>query len=276
MLPSERWSWMHFGPTWNSCKLRGLQQRMQNLQTKRPKKPQWQRQRRSIPRHHPGSRSRTCSQGTMWQSKVTFQTSGAGWNRGSMAWMARLPKLDSKGDTINHDQLDQSDVSCEKVHGPRDDRGAGRSSSPRGSQGLPCGAGGAGEKGILSLPKPWDPDVTSEEPGVAWKKRRKRWEVMIRRYRRGSMKYIYGGTFAEKAVGQSLGASGKPWAAAPGEARGRLVVAPSVPYPGVKLNQVPSKGPWHGVLLCSPSPASSSMTWDEGRRRRRTRRRGRL
>jgi hypothetical protein len=147
-----------------------------------------------------------------------------------MAWMARLPKLDSKGDMISWISWM---FPVKKFMGPGMTEAQAEAAKGFHAE--------LGEKGILSLPKPRDPDVTSEEPGVAWKKRRKRWEVMIRRYSKGSTKYIYGGTFAEKAVGQSLGASGKPWAAAPGEARGRLVVAPSVPYPGVKLNQLAQK-----------------------------------
>ena len=159
-----------------------------------------------------------------------------------MAWMARLPKLDSKGYRIS---WTSRMFPVKKFMGPGMTEAQAEAAALEAAKGFHAELG---EKGILSLPKPRDPDVTSEEPGVAWKKRRKRWEVMIRKYRRGSTKYIYGATFAEKAVGQSLGASGKPWAAAPGEARGRLVVAPSVPYPGVKLNQLRVRGEAHGPL----------------------------
>ena len=56
------------------------------------------------------------------------------------------------------------------------------------------------EKGILSEPKPRDPNFISEVPGVKWMKRKQKWEVLIRP---SGGKGIYGGIFTEKAAAEA-------------------------------------------------------------------------
>ena len=88
------------------------------------------------------------------------------------------------------------------------------------------------EKGILSEPKPLDPNFTSEVPGVQWHKRIQKWQVEINL--KSDQKKIYGGYFTEKAVAEAkaleLRGEGRP--AAPGEARGHSVGAAGVPPQG--------------------------------------------
>ena len=71
---------------------------------------------------------------------------------------------------------------------------AGRRSSSRGRQGLRAELV---EKGILSAPKPPDPNFISEVPGVARDKTSGKCRVRVRP--KGGKKVIQGGCFTEKA-----------------------------------------------------------------------------
>ena len=61
-------------------------------------------------------------------------------------------------------------------------------------------------KGILKEPKERDPNFTSEVPGVAWHKCKKRWEVRIslkQSHPKKPQKAIFGGRFTEKAAAEA-------------------------------------------------------------------------
>ena len=56
------------------------------------------------------------------------------------------------------------------------------------------------KKGVLREPRLKDPEFTSEVLGVSWAKRQKKWKVLLHPNKR---KFIYGGSFTEKAAAEA-------------------------------------------------------------------------
>jgi len=96
------------------------------------------------------------------------------------------------------------------------------------------------KKGVLREPRLKDPEFTSEVLGVSWAKRQKKWKVLLHPNKR---KFIYGGSFTEKAVAEakalelrekhSMQLQVKPVATLANRHAGLPVFHPKVPYPGV-------------------------------------------
>eukprot|EP00435_Cladocopium_sp_Y103_P064520 s1156_g26.t1 len=107
------------------------------------------------------------------------------------------------------------------------------------------------EKGILSEPKPRDPNFTSEVPGVKWNKEMKKWRVETTK--KGLQKRIHGGYFTEKAAAEAkalellekdgLQRQVKPVATLANRYAGLPVFHPKVPYRGVHWSQ--GEQQWH-------------------------------
>ena len=103
------------------------------------------------------------------------------------------------------------------------------------------------EKGILSEPKPRDPNFTSEVPGVKWRKNRQKWHVEITP--KGGKKKIHGGLFTEKAAAEAkaleiVEKAGLQRQVKPVANLSELpVFQPKVPYPGVTWEQKSQQ--WH-------------------------------
>ena len=107
------------------------------------------------------------------------------------------------------------------------------------------------EKGILSEPKPRDPNFTSEVPGVKWMKRKQKWHVEITP--KSGKKRIHGGYFTEKAAAETkalelqekhgLQRQVKPVATLANRYAGLPVFHPKVPYPRVNWSQPEQQ--WH-------------------------------
>ena len=102
------------------------------------------------------------------------------------------------------------------------------------------------EKGILSEPKPQDPNFSSEVPGVSWYKNCKKWVVVIRP---DGSKGIHGGYFTEKAAAEAkalelVEKAGLQRQVKPVATLSELpVFHPKVPYPGVNWSQTEQQ--WH-------------------------------
>ena len=97
------------------------------------------------------------------------------------------------------------------------------------------------EKGILSEPKPWDPNFTSEVPGVKWRKGKQKWHVEITP--KSGKKRIHGGYFTEKATAEAkalllMEKTGLQRQVKPVATLSELPVFQlKVPYPGVIWSQ---------------------------------------
>ena len=121
------------------------------------------------------------------------------------------------------------------------------------------------EKGILSEPKPKDPNFTSEVPGVRWKKLQRKWQC-IDPSRKGQEHH-----FTAAPSPRRLRPRPRPWSssekarpAAPGEARGHpgkqirrdcRCSTPRCHYPGVYWNQ--GEQQWHAC--CNVGGAQSTF-----------------
>ena len=107
------------------------------------------------------------------------------------------------------------------------------------------------EKGILSEPKPLDPNFTSEVPGVQWHKRIQKWQVEINL--KSDQKKIYGGYFTEKAVAEAkalelVEKAGLQRQVKPVATLSELpVFHPKVPYRGVSWEQRSQQ--WYSACL---------------------------
>ena len=103
------------------------------------------------------------------------------------------------------------------------------------------------EKGILSEPKPRDPNFTSEVLGVRWQKNQQKWRVEITP--KGGKKKIHGGVFTEKAAAEAkalelVEKAGLQRQVKPVATLSELpVFHPKVPYPGVTWEQRSQQ--WH-------------------------------
>jgi hypothetical protein len=111
------------------------------------------------------------------------------------------------------------------------------------------------EKGILSEPRPRDPNFTSEVPGVGWKKSMQKWRVEI--CPKGGEKRIHGGYFTEKAAAEAKALElrekagvqrrVKPVATLANRYAGLPVFHPKMPYRGVTWRKAEQQ--WHATCL---------------------------
>ena len=165
------------------------------------------------------------------------------WNI-QCAWEVNFPKVDSKG---KRSGKTNRKFSVKKFMGP------GVSEAQADAAALEAAKAFRAElveKGILSEPKPLDPNFTSEVPGVKWMKRKQKWEVLIRP---SGGKGIYGGVFTEKAAAEAkalllmekagLQRQVKPVATLANRYAGLPVFHPKVPYPRVNWSQPEQQ--WH-------------------------------
>ena len=212
----------------------------------RSQKPQLELQLLRI--HHLKSRSQINSQETTLRSKAGFPMSNGTVNSGQLcAWEVKFPKFDSKGNKIS---------STNRVFSVKKFMGSGSGISEAQADAAALEAAMAFraelvEKGILSEPKPRDPNFTSEVPGVKWKQELKKWRVDISR--RGSKEKIYGGSFIEKAAAEAkalelrekhgLQRQVKPLATLRNRYVGLPVFHPKVPYARVNWSQAEQQ--WH-------------------------------
>ena len=117
------------------------------------------------------------------------------WKSSKQTWEVNFDKLDSKGKMIGK---------TGRVFSVKNFMGPGISEAQADALALEAAKAFRAElveKGILSEPKPRDPNFTSEVPGVVWKKREQKWHVEIRR--KGGRKRIQGGCFTEKAAAEA-------------------------------------------------------------------------
>eukprot|EP00438_Fugacium_kawagutii_P016105 Skav235794 [mRNA] locus=scaffold1267:66896:81295:+ [translate_table: standard] len=117
------------------------------------------------------------------------------WAKNLVAWKVEFPTLDSKGKMIG--RMGRA-FAVKKFLVP------GRSEAEADAEALGAAKAFRAElvqQGVLSKPKPRDPDFTSEVPGVRWAKRDQKWQVEIPK--KGSKKKIYGGLFTEKAAAEA-------------------------------------------------------------------------
>ena len=101
-------------------------------------------------------------------------------------------------------------------------------------------------KGILQEPKERDPNFTSDVPGVAWHKCKKRWEVLISLKQsnpKEPQKKIFGGHFTEKAAAEAEALRLRELHGLQRQVKAVSTLSalpvfePKVPYTGVKWEQ---------------------------------------
>ena len=157
------------------------------------------------------------------------------------AWEVKFPKVDSKG---KRSGWTNRKFSVKKFMGP------GISEAQADAAALEAAKAFRAElveKGILSEPKPLDPNFTSEVPGVQWHKRIQKWQVEINL--KSDQKKIYGGYFTEKAVAEAkalelVEKAGLQRQVKPVATLSELpVFHPKVPYAGVNWSQAEQQ--WH-------------------------------
>ena len=166
------------------------------------------------------------------------------WNNTMQSWEVRFYEQDAKGQKTR--QTGRK-FSVKKFMGP------GISEAQADAAALEAAKAFRAElveKGILSEPKPQDPNFTSEVPGVKWKQELKKWRVEIPK---GDKKKIHGGYFTEKAAAEAkalelrekagLQRQVKPVATLANRHAGLPVFHPKVPYPGVLWRQAEQQ--WH-------------------------------
>eukprot|EP00438_Fugacium_kawagutii_P009657 Skav215006 [mRNA] locus=scaffold508:1265116:1265847:- [translate_table: standard] len=157
------------------------------------------------------------------------------WNKASVAWQVNFQRLDSKG----------TKMGCTtRVFAVKNFLVPGCSEAEAEAAALEAAKAFRGElvqHGVLSEPKPQDPDFTSEVPGVAWNKQMQKWHVRI--CQKGGKKRIHGGCFTEKAVAEAKALElreqhGLERRVTPVSTLAELpVFSPKVPYPGVSWHQ---------------------------------------
>eukprot|EP00435_Cladocopium_sp_Y103_P050024 s493_g15.t1 len=157
------------------------------------------------------------------------------WDRMLMAWQVKFPKLDSKGNKIS---------STNRVFSVKKFIGPGISEAQADAAALQAAKAFRAElveKGILSEPKPRDPNFTSEVPGVKWVKTEQKWQVAITS--KAGKKRISGGRFTEKAAAEAKALrlqekDGLQRRVKPVAALSELpMFHPKVPYRGVSWEQ---------------------------------------
>ena len=180
------------------------------------------------------------------QSGIPYIT----WNRRHVAWQVTFPKLDSEGNKISW---------TNQVFAVKKFVGAGITEAQADAAALEAAKAFHAElveKGILSEPRPRDPNFTSEVPGVGWKKSMQKWRVEI--CPKGGEKRIHGGYFTEKAAAAEAKAlelrekAGvqrrvKPVATLANRYAGLPVFHPKMPYRGVTWRKAEQQ--WHATCL---------------------------
>ena len=159
------------------------------------------------------------------------------WGTKAFAWGVKFPKLDSKGNTFSW---------TNRVFAVKKFMVQGRSEAEADAAALEAAKAFHAElvkKGVLREPRLKDPEFTSEVLGVSWAKRQKKWKVLLHPNKR---KFIYGGSFTEKAAAEAkalelrekhgLQLQVKPVATLANRHDGLPVFHPKVPYRGVKWN----------------------------------------
>ena len=154
------------------------------------------------------------------------------------AWEVNFPKIDSKAKRIGRTNRK---FSVKNFMGP------GISEAQADAAALEAAKAFRAElveKGVLSEPKPRDPNFNSEVPGVRWNKVRQKWEALIRQKGQST---IHGGYFTEKAAAETkalelqekagLQRQVKPVATLANRYARLPVFQPKVPYPGVSWEQ---------------------------------------
>ena len=122
------------------------------------------------------------------------------WHSTNQAWQINFPSFDSEGRKTGRGGRKFS-VKKFMVNG--------RSEAEADAAALEAAKAFHAElvrKGILEEPKERDPNFTSDVPGVAWAKRRKKWEVSISSKQinpKEPRKIIWGGYFTEKAAAEA-------------------------------------------------------------------------
>eukprot|EP00438_Fugacium_kawagutii_P016107 Skav235796 [mRNA] locus=scaffold1267:107125:108351:+ [translate_table: standard] len=163
------------------------------------------------------------------------------WNTPMVAWQVHYPTFDSKG---------KKNGSTGRYFAVKKFLVPGRSEAEADAEALEAAKAFRAElvqQGILSEPKPQDPNFTSEVPGVLWDTHMQKWRVRIRQ--KGSKKYISGGYFTEKAAAEAKALQlrekhGLQRQVRPVSTLAELpVFCPKVPYPGVKWRQAEQQ--WH-------------------------------
>ena len=166
------------------------------------------------------------------------------WNRNHCAWEVPIPKYNSKGKKKGHTNREFS-IKKFMVNG--------RSEAEADAAALEAAKAFHAElvrKGILEEPKERDPNFSSDVPGVAWSKQKKKWRVQITLKKsnpKEPKKLIQGGYFTEKAAAEAEalrlrelhGLQREVKAVNTLETRyaGLPVFHPKVPYRGVKWSQ---------------------------------------
>ena len=161
------------------------------------------------------------------------------------AWEVKFPKVDSKGKRIG---------TTSRQFPVKNFMGPGISEAQADAAALQAAKAFRAElveKGLLSEPKPLDPNFTSEVPGVKWNKNCKKWEVGIalKSDQKGRWKRISGGFFTEKATAEAKALELRETAGLQRQVRPVATLSelpifhPKVPYPGVIWRQVEQQ--WH-------------------------------
>eukprot|EP00435_Cladocopium_sp_Y103_P022519 s4743_g5.t1 len=162
------------------------------------------------------------------------------WNTRDCAWEVNFPKVDPKGrwTVKNRSKTTNRSFSVKKFIGPGISEAQGDAAALNAAKAFHAELV---EKGLLSEPKPKDPNFTSEVPGVKWDKNRQKWQVQISR--KGGKKRISGGYFTEKAAAEAKALrlqekDGLQRQVKPVATLSELPVChPKVPYPGVTWEQ---------------------------------------
>eukprot|EP00438_Fugacium_kawagutii_P001055 Skav236289 [mRNA] locus=scaffold2529:172618:173844:+ [translate_table: standard] len=158
------------------------------------------------------------------------------WEKNLVGWKVQIPRSDSKDKKIGR---------MGRLFAVKKFLVPGRSESEADASALEAAKAFRAElvqQGVLSDPKPRDPEFTSEVPGVTWNKQMQKWQVRI--YQKGGkMSQIHGGCFAEKAVAEAKALElreqhGLERQVKPVSNRAELpIFSPKVSYPGVKWEQ---------------------------------------
>eukprot|EP00438_Fugacium_kawagutii_P004312 Skav229420 [mRNA] locus=scaffold2297:196541:197494:+ [translate_table: standard] len=158
-----------------------------------------------------------------------------GWKNSLQSWEVGFPTFDSKGKKIGRTGRKFA-VKMFLV--------PGRSEAEADAAALQAAKAFRAQlvqQGVLSEPKPHDPNFTSEVPGVQWAKASQKWRVEIRH--KGGKKKISGGLFTEKAAAEAkaLELQEQHGLQRQVTAASTLVdlpvFTPKVPYPGVMWSQ---------------------------------------
>ena len=173
---------------------------------------------------------------------------GVLWNRTCFAWEVQIPKYDSKGKRKGKTNrkfsiskfLNNSRTEAEADAAALEAAKAFRAELVH--------------KGILKEPKERDPNFTSDVPGVAWSKQKKKWEVRISLKQsnpKEPLRTICGGYFTEKAAAEAEALRLREVHGVQRQVKAVSTMSalpvfhPKVPYIGVKWNRAAQL--WHAT-----------------------------